>query len=151
MRLYKWMAGLGLIATLATTAAAQDPTPEPKKPGGLNKLAREVSKESKKAGRQLKANVKDVSSDAHIALQKAGNDTKAEAKRATGYTTKTPDAEHKPGGLNKLARDVSSASKKIGARWKNSVKSGASSTHGALTDAGKAAKDTLREIKPPVE
>jgi hypothetical protein len=94
--------------------------------------------------------VKDVSSDAHAVLTKAGNDTKAEAKRATGYTTPAPDSTHKPGGLNKLARDVSSASKKIGAQWKNSVKSGASSTHAALTDAGKATKDTLKEIKPPV-
>lgn len=143
------MAGLGLIAVLASSAAAQEPTPEPKKPGGLNKIARDISKESKKAGRQLKENVKDVSSDAHIALKKAGNDTKAESKRVTGYTAQTPDETHKPGGLNKLARDISSSSKKIGARWKNSVKSGASSTHAALTDAGKEAKDTLKTIKPP--
>jgi hypothetical protein len=143
------MAGLGLVAVFAASAAAQDPAPEPKKPGGLNKLARDVSHESKKAGRQLKENIKDVSADAHATLTKAGNDTKAEAKRTTGYTTPSPDAEHKPGGLNKLARDISSSSKKIGARWKNSVKSGASSTHGALTDAGKEAKDTLKTIKPP--
>jgi hypothetical protein len=150
MRVQQWAAAIGLLATFAGGLRAQEQTPEPKKPGGLNKLARDFSKESKKAGRQLKENVKDVSSDAHIALKKAGNDTKAEAKRATGYTTPAPSEEHKPGGLNKLARDVSSSSKKIGARWKHSVKSGASSTHAALTDAGKATKDTLKEIKPPV-
>ncbi len=150
MRVRQWAVTLGLLAVCASGLKAQEPTPEPKKPGGLNKLARDVSKESKKAGRQLKENLKDVSSDTHIALKKAGNDTKAEAKRVTGYTAQTPDEEHKPGGLNKLARDFSSASKKIGARWKNSVKSGASSTHAALTDAGKAAKDTLKEIKPPL-
>ena len=66
MRLNQWAIGLGLIAVFAANAAAQEP--EPKKPGGLNKIARDVSKESKKAGRQLKENVKDVSSDAHIAL-----------------------------------------------------------------------------------
>lgn len=150
MRLHRWISGLGLIAVFAANAAAQEPAPEPKKPGGLNKLARDVSKESKKAGRQLKENVKDVSSDAHTVLTKAGNDTKAEAKRVTGYTTPAPTEDRKPGGLNKLARDVSSGSKKIGARWKNSVKSGASSTHGVLTDAGKEAKDTLKTIKPPM-
>ena len=150
MRIHNVLAAVGLMAICAGGLKAQDTTPEPKKPGGLNKIARDISKESKKAGRQLKENVKDVSSDAHIALKKAGNDTKAEAKRATGYTTPAPSEDHKPGGLNKLARDVSSASKKIGARWKNSVKSGASSTHAPLTDAGKATKDTLKEIKPPV-
>jgi hypothetical protein len=150
MRVQQWAATLGLLAVCASGLRAQEPSPEPKKPGGLNKLARDVSKESKKAGRQLKENVKDISSDAHIALKKAGNDTKAEAKRVTGYTTPAPSEDRKPGGLNKLARDVSSASKKIGARWKHSVKSGASSTHAALTDAGKTAKDTLKEIKPPL-
>src|ERR1043165_9581283 len=150
MRVQQWVAALGVLAISAGGLKAQEPTPEPKKPGGLNKLAHEVSHESKKAGRQLKENIKDVSSDTHIALKKAGNDTKAETKRVTGYTTPAPDSEHKPGGLNKLARDVSSASKKIGAQWKNSVKSGASSTHAALTDAGKATKDTLKEIKPPL-
>jgi hypothetical protein len=149
MRVQQWVAALGLAAMFAGQLQAQEPAAEPKKPGGLNKLARDVSKESKKAGRQLKENVKDVSSDAHNALSKAGNDTKAEAKRVTGYTTPAPSENRKPGGLNKLARDVSSASKKIGARWKNSVKSGASSSHAALSDAGKAAKDTLKEIKPP--
>lgn len=150
MRATRWAAVIGLMAVFAASASAQEPAPEPKKPGGLNKVARDVSKESKKAGRQLKENVKDVSADAHAVLTKAGNDTKAEAKRATGYTTPAPSEDHKPGGLNKLARDVSSSSKKIGARWKNSVKSGASTTHEALTDAGKASKDTLKSIKPPV-
>jgi hypothetical protein len=148
MRLQQWAMTLGLVAVCAGGLRAQDQTPEPKKPGGLNKLARDFSKESKKAGRQLKANIKDVASDTHNTLTKAGNDTKAEAKRATGYTTPAPSPEHKPGGLDKVARDVSSASKKIGARWKHSVKSGASSTHAALTDAGKDAKETVR--KPPV-
>lgn len=148
MRIQQWIGGLGLLAVIATAAAAQDTTPEPKKPGGLNKVARNVSKASKVAGRQVKEGVKAASSDAHEVLTKAGNDTKAEAKRATGYTAPPPG--QKPGGLNKLARDVSHASKEIGSEWKRSVKSGASSTHNALTDAGKATKDTLKSIKPPM-
>lgn len=148
MRIHQWAAGLGLFAVFAASAAAQDTTVEKPKPGGLNKVARNVSKASKVAGRQVKENLKVASSDAHEVLTKAGNDTKAETKRATGYTKPAPG--HKPGGLNKLARDISSTSKEAGADFKHSVKGGASSTHAALTDAGNATKDTLAKLKPPI-
>src|SRR4051812_927694 len=150
MRVQQWAVGIGMIAMFAAAAAAQDTTTTPeKKPGGLNKVAHDVSKTSKKAGRDIKAAVKDASSDTHQALKKAGNDTKAQAKRTTGVTTPAPSEDHKPGGVNKLARDVSHASKSAGARAKHSVKKESSAAHGALTDAGKTTKDTLKAIKPP--
>src|SRR4051812_20880800 len=90
---------VGILVGVASVAHAQDSTPA-KKPGGLNKVAHDVSRASKTAGRQIKAGVKDVASDAHATLTKAGNDTKAEAKRVTGYTTPAPSPDHKPGGLN---------------------------------------------------
>jgi ElaB/YqjD/DUF883 family membrane-anchored ribosome-binding protein len=147
MRIQQLAAGLGLIALFAAQTAAQEP--EPKKPGGLNKVARNISKTSKKAGTDVKREVKNASSDAHQVLTKAGNDTKAEAKRATNYAP--PDPNKKPGGLNKLARDVSKASKKAGSDVKWAVKGGKSSTHAVITDAGNASKDTLKKIKPPIE
>ena len=54
------------------------------KPGGLNKVAHDVSKTAKKAGRDTKAEVKRDASKTHRTLKKAGNDTKAELKRTTG-------------------------------------------------------------------
>lgn len=115
------------------------------KPGGLNKIARDVSKTAKKAGRDTKAEVRRDAGKAHGALTKAGNDTKAELKRTTGVTTKTPDAEHKPGGVNKLARDVSHTSKETGAKVKHGVKKTSSEAHGELTKAGKGAKETVKK------
>ena len=41
------------------------------------------------------------------------------------------------------------AGKKTGAQAKHSVKSAASETHEGLTSTGKAAKDTLKKVKPP--
>ena len=132
----------GFVA-LGAPAGAQD-TVAKKKPGGLNKAAREVSHASKKAGRKMKENVKDVSSDAHRELTKAGKDTKAELKRTTGITSKAPSATHKPGGLNKVARDVSSASKKTGARLKGETKKTSSQAHHELTKSGKDAKTAAK-------
>ena len=145
MRFRTVMLALGFVS-LAATARAQDTTA--KKPGGLNKVAHDVSKASKKAGRDAKAALKDASSDTHRALKKAGNDTKDEAKRATNYTP--PDSGHKPGGLNKVARQVSSTGKKTGANAKHTVKRVSSEAHGEVTTAGKAAKDTLKKVKPPM-
>jgi hypothetical protein len=135
------------FAGLAATANAQDTVPA-KKPGGLNKVAHDISKTSKKAGRDAKAALKDASSDTHQALKKAGNDTKDEAKRDTHYVP--PEPGHKPGGLNKAAREVSKVGKKSGANAKHAVKTTASEAHGEVTTAGKAAKDTLKKIKPPM-
>jgi len=147
MRIQKVFVTLGLITALGAVAGAQDTTP-PKKPGGLNKVAHDVSKASKKAGRDVKETAKAAGSATHKTLKKAGNDTKNEAKRETGYVP--PDSGHKPGGLNKVARNVSKTGKKAGADAKHTVKKGASTTHENLTDAGKATKDTLKKVKPPV-
>jgi hypothetical protein len=146
MRIQRVIATLGMLTAFAAVAHAQD-TLQPKKPGGLNKVAHDVSKTSKKAGRDVKETAKSTSSSTHKVLKKAGNTTKDEAKKATGYVP--PDSGHKPGGVNKVARDVSKAGKTTGAQAKHVVKSGATETHEALTSAGKAAKDTLKKVKPP--
>ena len=148
MRIQRIVGTLGMVAAFAAVAGAQDTTPA-KKPGGLNKIAHDVSKTSKKAGRDIKEEAKRTSSSTHKILKKAGNDTKAEAKRETGYVP--PEPGHKPGGLNRVARNVSKTSKKAGAQAKHTVKSGATETHEVLTNTGKAAKDTLKKVKPPAE
>jgi flagellar motor protein MotB len=130
-----------LLAALAATSSAQE-----KKPGGLNKVARDVSKTSKEAGREAKSGIKKTSSEAHHGLTKAGNNTKAELKRTTGLTTPAPSPGHKPGGLNKMARDVSHESKKTGAHLKHQTKKESAKGHGAATKAGKKAKE---EVKNP--
>lgn len=132
-----------LLATMSAAAAAQDTT---HKPGGLNKVAHDVSKTAKKAGKDTKAEVKRDASKTHAALTDAGNGTKSTLKKTTGYTTPSPSPEHKPGGLNKVARDVSHASKKTGAHVKHATKKEASEAHKALTKTGKDAKE---EVKKP--
>jgi hypothetical protein len=133
-----------LLASISAAAMAQDTTQH--KPGGLNKVAHDVSKTAKKAGRDTKAEVKRDASKAHGALTDAGNGTKSTLKKTTGYTTPAPSPEHKPGGLNKVARDVSHASKKTSAHAKHAVKKEASGAHDSLTKAGKDAK---AEVKKP--
>jgi hypothetical protein len=123
------------------TARAQDDH----KPGGLNKVAHDISNTSKKAGRDTKAEVKRDASKAHGALKKAGNETKTELKKTTGIKG---SQSKNPGGLNKIARNVSNTSKKAGRdikAEKNRVKSKA---HGAATEAGKSMKDTVLKQKP---
>ena len=146
MRVHRIIAALGMLTAFAAGARAQDTTP-PKKPGGLNKVAHNISKTSKKAGRDVKEEAKAASSSTHKVLKNAGNDTKNEAKRETDYVP--PDSGHKPGGLNKVARNVSKAGKRTGAQAKHTVKSGATETHEGLQSTGKAAKDTLKKVKPP--
>lgn len=150
MRIRNWLTTLaiaGAVGALAPAAQAQQAHPDTgRKPGGLNKVAHDVSKTMKKAGRDTKAEAKRASSRSHQALTKAGNDTKAELKRTTGITSKTPDSTHKPGGLNKVARDVSHASKKAGAHAKHAVKKEAAHAHHATTKAG---KDVKEEVKKP--
>lgn len=126
-----------------STAGAQ--VVEEKKPGGLNKVARNVSKTMKKAGSDTKSELKRGSSKAHNALTDAGNDTKAELKRTTGI--KAPQS-HEPGGLNKVARDVSKTSKKAGSDAKSEKNRVKSNVHGGLTETGKSAKDTLLKSAP---
>ena len=104
----------------------------------------------KKAGQDTKAEVHRDASKTHQALTKAGNSTKAELKKTTGITSKSPDPNHKPGGVNKLARDVSHTSKTVGARAKHAVKKSSSEVHQDLTSAGKHAKEVVKDsVKKP--
>ena len=141
MKSRQFFAAFALLLATSALARAQE-----KKPGGLNKVAHDVSSTMKKTGRDAKAETKHAASGAHQTLTKAGNDTKAELKRTTGVTTPAPTPEHKPGGVNKLARDVSHASKTTGAKAKHGVKKVASKGHAAATAAGKGAKE---EVKKP--
>ena len=133
-------AALSLCGVATARAQADD-----HKPGGLNKVAHDISKTSKKAGRDTKAEVKRDASKAHNALTDAGNETKTVLKKTTGIKgSQSKD----PGGLNKVARNVSRTSKKAGSdikAEKNRVKSKA---HGAATEAGKSMKDTVLKQKP---
>jgi len=118
---------------------AQDTTT--KKPGGLNKVAHDISKTMKKAGRDTKAEVKRDASKTHQALTKAGNDTKTAAGEVTGI--------HKVGGdVGKAAKKVSGVSKKTGAKAKHTVKHAKAAAHADLTKAGKAAKDSVKTKTP---
>ncbi len=144
MRIVHLFAALALGAAITTAAGAQDTT---HKPGGLNKVAHDVSKTAKKAGRDTKAEVKRDESRTHHALKDAGNDTKGALKTATGDTLEK-DPNHKPGGLNKAAREVSHAGKRAGAKAKHGVKHAASTTHHALKRAGNDAKATMKDSTP---
>jgi len=141
MRIVHILAGLALGAAITTAAGAQDTT---HKPGGLNKVAHDVSKTAKKAGRDTKAEAKRDASKSHHALKTAGNDTKSALKTATGDTM-PKDPNHKPGGLNKAARDVSHASKETGAHVKHGVKHTASSAHKSLKKSGRDVKEAVKD------
>ena len=131
-----WAAALSLGALIAPLRA-QDTTT--KKPGGLNKVAHDVSKTVKKAGRDTKAEVKRDASRTHQTLTKAGNDTKEVAGNATGI--------HKVGGdVGKAAKAVSHASKSTSAKAKHTVKHAKAAVHKDLTKSGKDAKE---EVKKP--
>ena len=126
----------------AVPAHAQDTSAAAHKPGGLNKIAHNVSSTMKKAGRDTKAELHRDGSRTHNALTDAGNNTKAELKRTTGI-----HGSHNahPGGLNKVAHDISNASKRAGSDTKaekNRVKSRA---HAAATDEGKDVKEAVKK------
>jgi len=124
------------MGAFALPLHAQDTTG--KKPGGLNKVAHDVSSTVKKAGRDTKAEVHRDASKAHDALTTAGNDTKTAAGNATGV--------HKVGGdVGKAAKSVSSASKTTGRKVKHSVKKASSAAHDSLTKAGKSAKEQAKK------
>jgi hypothetical protein len=147
MRIAMVLATAVVLGAIAAPLRAQDSTT---KPGGLNKAAHNVSKTMKKAGRDTKAEVHRDASKTHQVLTKAGNDTKAQLKRTTGVTTHSPDANHKPGGVNKLARDVSHTSKTVGAKAKHTVKGAAADAHQDLTKTGKHAKEVVKDsVKKP--
>jgi hypothetical protein len=143
MRIRYMLVATLVAGALAAPLRAQDTTT--KKPGGLNKVAHNISKTSKKAGQDTKAVVHRDASKTHQALKKAGNDTKAELKKTTGVTSKTPEQGTEPGGVNKVARSVSHASKEAGAKVKHAVKKTSSEAHGEATKLGKAAKDSVKK------
>lgn len=122
----------------ALVAPLHGQEPEAKKPGGLNKIAHNVSKTVKKAGRDTKAEVKRDASKAHGALTDAGNKTKEVAGNATGI--------HKVGGdVGKAAKKVSHASKKHSAKAKHALKDAKADAHADLTKAGKDAKADVKK------
>ncbi|MEO5814595.1 MAG: hypothetical protein ABIT20_04870 [Gemmatimonadaceae bacterium] len=135
---------LGAAAALALFAAlparAQDTSSH--KPGGLNKIAHNVSSTVKKAGRDTKAEVHRDASATHNALTDAGNKTKTVLKKTTGIKGST---NPHPGGLNKIAHNISNTSKKAGSDAKAEKNRVKSDLHGKATDAGKEVK---KEVKP---
>lgn len=66
---------------------------------------------------------------------------------ATGATVAGAQDTNKPGGLNKVARDISKTSKKAGSDTKAEVKRVKGDVHGASTEAGKSLKDTVLKSK----
>jgi hypothetical protein len=142
----KHIVRFGAVAAFALLAAvparAQDTSADAHKPGGLNKVAHDVSNTVKKAGRDTKAEVHRDASRTHNTLKDAGNNTKAELKRTTGI-----HGSHNahPGGLNKVAHDISNASKKAASDAKAEKNRAKSNAHAAATEAGKEAKETVKK------
>ena len=133
------------VAALALFAALPARAQDDHKPGGLNKIAHNVSKTMKKAGRDTKAEVKRDASKTHNALTDAGNGTKTVLKKTTGIKGST---NKHPGGLNKVARNISNTSKRAGSDAKAEKNRVKSNLHGAATEAGKSVKDTTLKGKP---
>jgi nitrogenase molybdenum-iron protein alpha/beta subunit len=140
VRIAAFAAALSLYG--AATAGAQQ---DEHKPGGLNKVAHDVSNTAKKAGRDTKAEVHRDASKTHNALTDAGNETKTTLKKTTGIKG---SQSHQPGGLNKVARNISNTSKKAGSDAKGELKQAKGAAHGASTEAGKSIKDTVLKKNP---
>jgi hypothetical protein len=132
------LAAFALCAALP--ARAQDTATH--KPGGLNKVAHNVSKTAKKAGSDTKAEVHRDASRTHNALTDAGNGTKTVLKKTTGI--EGSHNEH-PGGLNKVAHDISNTSKKAASDTKAEKNRVKSKLHAEATDAGKDVKEAPKK------
>ena len=130
------------VAALSLFGAAAARAQDAHKPGGLNKVAHDVSNTAKKAGRDTKAELKRDESKTHGALQTAGNETKTVLKKTTGI--KGSQAEH-PGGLNKVARAVSHKSKSIGRSARTKMNTAKSKTHAELSETGKGVKESAKK------
>jgi hypothetical protein len=142
MRKHIQFAAVAMVALfIALPARAQDTH----KPGGVNKVAHDVSNTMKKAGRDTKAEVKHDASKAHGTLQNAGNETKTVLKKTTGIHGST---NPHPGGLNKVAHDISNTSKKAGSDIKAEKNRVKSNVHDKATEVGKSIKDTTLKGKP---
>ena len=133
------------VAAIALFAALPAQAQEEHKPGGLNKIAHNVSKTMKKAGRDTKAEIHRDASKTHNALTDAGNETKTVLKKTTGIKGST---NKHPGGLNKIARNISNTSKRAASDTKAEKNRVKSNLHGAATEAGKSVKDTTLKQKP---
>ena len=145
-RLIALTMALGVLAAapaVAQQGAAQDTTKH--EPGGLNKVARDVSKTVKKAGRDTKAETKRVASRTHRTLKKAGEDTKEEVKRHTATGEVADTTAHEPGGVNKVARNVSKTFKKAGSDTKKQLKRSSSKAHRSLKKSGHAVKEAVKD------
>ena len=131
-----------LVATLSFGAATVARAQDDHKPGGLNKVAHDVSNTVKKAGRDTKAEVHRDGSKTHNTLKDAGNDTKSVLKKTTGI-----HGSHNkhPGGLNKVAHDISNASKKAGSQVKGGAKEAGSDIHGSASKAGREVKEAVKK------
>lgn len=129
----------GVVA--ASSAGAQQDTAH--KPGGLNKVAHNVSSTVKKAGRDTKSETKRAASATHGVLKRTGRGVKSDLKRATGDTI--PKPHHKPGGLNKVAREASGRMKKVGRAAKADLHEGGSRAHKALQSTGRNAKAAVKD------
>jgi hypothetical protein len=137
MKIRYMLVGMFAAGALAAPLHAQDTTA--KKPGGLNKVAHDVSATTKKAGRDTKAEVHRDAAKGHDALQTAGNQTKTATGNVTGV--------HKVGGsVGDAAQAVSHAGKKTGTAIKSGVKKTTSSAHDSLSSMGKGVK---AEVKKP--
>src|SRR6476659_197497 len=136
MKYHARFAIAGAVALFAALPArAQDTSST--KPGGLNKVAHNVSKTVKKAGQDTKAEVHRDASKTHNALTDAGNGTKTVLKKTTGIKGST---NPHPGGLNKVAHDISNTSKKAASDTKAEKNRVKSDLHGKATEAGKSIK-----------
>mgnify|MGYP001550517668 CR=1 FL=1 len=111
--------------------------------GGVNGAARAVSGTLKTVGRDAKAGTKAVASKTHHVLKKAGRGAKSTLAHATGDTIHDPN--HKPGGLNKVAREVSGSIKHVGRAAKADVHSTANDAHKSLQKTGNNVKKSMKD------
>lgn len=123
----------------AKPASAQDTTHH----GGVDGAARSVSAAAKTTGRTLKSDIKTVGSKTHHVLKKTGRRAKSALSHAVGDTVHDPN--HKPGGLNKAARDVSESMKHVGRSAKADVHEGASDAHKTLQKTGNEVKKSVAD------
>lgn len=130
------------VAVLALFAALPARAQDDHKPGGLNKIAHNVSKTAKKAGQDTKAEVHRDASKTHNALTDAGNETKTVLKKTTGI-----HGSHNahPGGLNKVAHDISNTSKRAASDTKAEKNRVKSKAHHDATEAGKEIKEAPKK------
>lgn len=128
----------GAAFTVPATAQAQDTT---------HSVAQDAHGAAKTAGRGVKSGVKSVASGAHHVLKSTGRGIKQGLKNATGDTGSKPKS--KPGGLNKVAHDVSNSVKHVGRAAKSDLHGAASGAHGDLTTAGNNAKGSMKDSTKP--